>query len=306
MQISRVLGRCERDTGIAREHEEWFMSDSAVQISPRQRTADGLQIRYAETDRASDETILLLNPWPESLFAWNTIWSRLAQTATLVAIDLPGFGQSEGRAELMSPRAMGGFLLRLIDEWKLGHPHVVGPDVGTGAVLFAASEEVDRFPSAVVGSGGTSFPLEVTGALEQLIEAPDLSGFQGIDGRDIVAGALGGIERHTLPDAVREDYLTSYAGGRFVESAAYVRRYPSDLPILADRLGGIRTPVQIIAGRHDTLVPPSNAEFLHARLPDSKLDILETGHFTWEDGADDYLELTRSWIEAHSSARSGA
>jgi pimeloyl-ACP methyl ester carboxylesterase len=53
------------------------------------------------------------------------------------------------------------------------------------------------------------------------------------------------------------------------------------------------------------LVPPSNAEFLHARLPDSKLDILETGHFTWEDGADDYLELTRSWIEAHRTARHG-
>jgi pimeloyl-ACP methyl ester carboxylesterase len=51
-------------------------------------------------------------------------------------------------------------------------------------------------------------------------------------------------------------------------------------------------------------VPPSNAEFLHARLAHSKLDILETGHYAWEDGADDYLELTRSWIEAHSTARS--
>ena len=221
----------------------------------------------------------------------------------MVAIDLPGFGQSEGRANLLSPRAMGSFLLRLIDEWELGHPHVVGPDVGTGAVLFAASEDLDRFPSAVVGSGGASFPLEVTGALKEIIEAPDLSGFQAIDGRDIVAGALEGIERHTLPEAVREDYLTSYAGDRFIESAAYVRSYPSDLPVLAQRLGDIRTPVQIIAGRHDPLVPPSNAEFLHARLPHSKLDILETGHFTWEDGADDYLKLARSWIEAHSTPR---
>jgi pimeloyl-ACP methyl ester carboxylesterase len=279
------------------------MADSAVDISPRQRKADGLAIRYAETEGAADETVLLLNPWPESLFAWNTIWSRLAQTARLVAIDLPGFGQSEGRAELLSPRAMGGFLLRLIDEWDLGHPHVVGPDIGTGAVLFAAAKDVDRFPSAVVGSGGASFPLEVTGALKDIIEAPDLAGFKGIDGRDIVAGALEGIERHTLPEAVREDYLTSYAGERFVESAAYVRQYPSDLPVLAEQLGDIRTPVQIIAGRHDTLVPPSNAEFLHARLPDSKLDVLETGHFTWEDGADDYLQLTRAWIEAHSSAQ---
>ena len=279
------------------------MSDSAVNMTPRVREADGLAIRCAEADGVGDETVLLLSPWPESLFAWNTIWSRLAQSARLVAIDLPGFGQSERRAELESPRAMGGFLLRLVDEWELGHPHLVGPDVGTGAVLFAAAEELDRFPSAVVGSGGASFPLEVTGALKELIEAPDLSGFQGTDGRDIVAGALEGIERHPLPDAVREDYLTSYAGERF-ESAAYVRHYPDDLPVLAERLGDIRTPVQIIAGRHDGLVPPSNAEFLHARLSDSKLDILETGHFTWEDGADDYLALTTSWIEGHSTAPS--
>ena len=103
------------------------MSDNVVNMSPRRREADGLQIRYAESDGVADETVLLLNPWPESLFAWNTIWSRLAENARLVAIDLPGFGQSERRAELLSPRAMGGFLLRLIDEWELGHPHVVGP-----------------------------------------------------------------------------------------------------------------------------------------------------------------------------------
>jgi pimeloyl-ACP methyl ester carboxylesterase len=281
-------------------------ADSPVtHMDPRERTVDGLVIRYAETDAARDETILLLNPWPESLFAWDTIWTRLAETARLVAIDLPGFGQSERRAELLSPRAMGTFLLRLIDEWGLGHPHVVGPDVGTGAVLFAASEDLDRFPSAVVGSGGASFPLQVAGALKEIIDAPDLSAFRALDGRDIVAGALEGIEQHTLSDAVREDYLTSYAGDRFVESAAYVRSYPADLPILAERLGDIRTPVQIIAGRRDALVPPSNAEFLHSRLAHSKLDILETGHFTWEDGADDYLELTRSWIEAHPSRGSG-
>src|SRR6476661_329822 len=246
-----------------------------TQMTTQRRTADGLVIRYAEANAGADETVLLLNPWPESLFAWDTIWPRLAETARLVAIDLPGFGRSERRAELLSPRAMGGFLLRLIDQWGLGQPHVVGPDVGTGAVLFAAAEDVERFPTAVVGSGGASFPLEVTGALRQIIEAPDLSGFRGTDGRDIVATALEGIERHELSETAREDYLASYAGERFGESAAYVRNYPSDLPVLAGRLGEIRTPVQIIAGRHDKLVPPSNAEFLRARLPDSKLDILE-------------------------------
>jgi pimeloyl-ACP methyl ester carboxylesterase len=280
------------------------VSDDAVHMTPRQREADGLMIRCADTEADAEETVLLLNPWPESLYAWEAIWPRLAESARLVAIDLPGFGRSERRAELLSPRAMGGFLLRLIEQWGLGRPHVVGPDVGTGAVLFAAAEDANRFPSAIVGSGAASFPLEVTGTLKQIIEAPDLSAFREIDGRDIVARALQGIERHTLSEAAREDYLASYAGERFVESAAYVRAYPTDLPVLAERLGDIRTPVQLIAGRYDTLVPASNAEFLHERLPDSKLDILETGHYTWEDGAGDYLELTGSWIDAHRTPES--
>jgi pimeloyl-ACP methyl ester carboxylesterase len=280
------------------------MSASTVNMSPKRRTADGLEIRYAETEGAADRTVLMLNPWPESLFAWNTIWPRLAETSRLVAADLPGFGQSESREDLMSPKAMGSFLLRLIDEWGLGHPHVIGPDVASGAVLFAAAEDVDRFPSAVVGSGGASFPLEVTGALKDIIDAPDLSGFQQLDGRDIVAGALEDLKQHGLPDAVLEDYLASYAGTRFVESAAYVRTYPTDLRLLAERLGDIKTPVQIIAGRNDVLVPPSNGGYLDARLPDSKLDIFETGHFTWEEGADDYFKLAQAWIDAHPASGS--
>jgi len=59
-------------------------------MNTQKRPADGLAIRYAESDAVGDETVLLLNPWPESLFAWDTIWTRLAQTARLLAIDLPG------------------------------------------------------------------------------------------------------------------------------------------------------------------------------------------------------------------------
>jgi pimeloyl-ACP methyl ester carboxylesterase len=272
-------------------------------MKPEKRKADGLTIRYAESAARGDDRVLLVNPWPESLFAWDTIWPGLSETAGLVAIDLPGFGQSDGRSDLFSPRAMGSFLIRLIDEWGLGEPHLIGPDVGTGATLFALSEQPERFPSAIVGSGGASVPLDVTGALKDLIEAPDVKPFRAVDGRDIVAQALQGVQKHGLPDDIREDYMASYAGDRFVESMAYVRAYPTDLPVLAERLADISTPVQIIAGQYDELVPPSNAEFLHERLPNSKLDILETGHFTWEDGADDYLALAAAWITGHRAGR---
>src|SRR5688572_30227066 len=258
------------------------------------RTIDGLSIRFAESEERDDHA-LLLGPWPESLLAFEPTWARLAEHMHLVAVDLPGFGHSQRRDGLLSPRAMGEFVIRIADAFGLEHPHVVGPDVGTGASLFAAALHPGRLRSLVVGSGGTAYPLQLQWVLKDWVEAPDLDGYRSADPREIVTGALTAIERYTLPDAVREDYLASYEGDRFVESMRYVRAYPQELPVLAGLLPELQTPVQIIAGARDPGVPPVNAEFLHARLPHSKLDILDAGHFTWEDAADEYAALVTSW-----------
>ena len=143
-------------------------------------------------------------------------------------------------------------------------------------------------------SASAAVPLQLGAPLKDWVEAPDLEQYR-TNPRQIVDGALRGIERYPLPDAVREDYLSSYDGDRFAESMRYVRAYPAELPVLRDLLPQIRTPVQIIAGARDTAVPPANAEFLHQGLPHSKLDILDAGHFTWEDGAEEYAALVTSW-----------
>jgi len=258
------------------------------------RTVDGLAIRFAESEDRDDHA-LLLSPWPESLLAFEPTWARLAERTHLVAIDLPGFGHSQRRDALLAPRAMGEFLIRVADAFGLEHPHVVGPDVGTGAALFAAALHPGRLRSLVVGSGGSAFPLQLGGLVREWVEAPSLEGYRSADPRQIVAGALTDIERYALPDFVREDYLSSYEGDRFVESMRYVRSYPTELAVLRDLLPEIRTPVQIIAGARDPAVPPVNAEYLHERLPKSKLDIVDAGHFTWEDAADEYAALVTSW-----------
>lgn len=263
-------------------------------IEPQFRTIDGLSIRFAESEDRDDHA-LLLSPWPESLLAFDPTWARLAEHTHLVAIDLPGFGRSQRRDALLSPQAMGELVIRVADTFGLEKPHVVGPDVGTGASLFAAALYPGRLRSLVVGSGGSAFPLQLGGVLKDWVQAPDLEGYRSADPRQIVAGALTDIERYALPDYVREDYFSSYEGDRFVESMRYVRTYPTQLPVLRDLLPEIQTPVQIIAGARDPAVPPVNGEFLHERLPKSKLDIIDAGHFTWEDGADEYAALVTSW-----------
>jgi pimeloyl-ACP methyl ester carboxylesterase len=258
------------------------------------RVIDGLTIRFAQSEDREDHA-LLLSPWPESLLAFEPTWTRLAARAHLVAVDLPGFGHSQRRDELLSPQAMSEFIIRAADAFGLGDPHVVAPDIGTAAALFAAAASPGRFRSLVVGSGGAAVPVQLGGMLKEWTEAPDLDRFRATDPRQIVAGALADIKRHPLPDQVREDYLSSYEGDRMVESMRYVRAYPAQLPVLRDLLPQIKTPVQIIAGIRDRAVPPANAEFLHDRLPHSKLDFLDAGHFTWEDAADEYTALVDSW-----------
>jgi pimeloyl-ACP methyl ester carboxylesterase len=265
-------------------------------IQPQFRTIDGLSIRFAQSEQRDDHA-LLLSPWPESVFAFEPTWARLAEHTHLVAIDLPGFGHSQRRDGLLSPQAMGKFVIRIADAFGLESPHVIGPDVGTAAALFAAALYPGRFRSLIVGSGGAAFPLRLGGVLKEWVEAPDVERYRRVDPRQIVAGVLTHIERYALLDFVRDDYLTSYEGDRFVESMRYMRSFGTELPVLCDLMPQIQTPVQIIAGARDPVVPPVNAEFLDERLPYSQLNIIDAGHFTWEDAADEYAALATSWWE---------
>jgi pimeloyl-ACP methyl ester carboxylesterase len=270
--------------------------EKLVTMDPAIREADGVKIRFAEAGDGGSETVLLTSPWPESLFAFRKVWDRLAEQFHVIAIDLPGFGQSEARLDLFSPPAMGTFLVQLIREWDLGPVHIVGPDVGTSAALWAAATQPDLVRSLAIGGGASAIPLEVGGALKDIIDAPDMEGFRQIDSKDILGPVYDATPGGPPPADVRDDYLASYAGDRFVESARYVRTYPTELPKLADQLATIETPVQIVCGRDDPLVPTPNQDFLHDRLPNSRMDLLPAEHFAWEEVPDLYCDVLVKWL----------
>jgi pimeloyl-ACP methyl ester carboxylesterase len=253
------------------------------------RTVDGVRIRCADSG-SEGPAVLLTSPWPESVYAFAPIWATLAEHARLFAVDLPGFGASEARDDLFSPRAMGEFLAKLIAEAGLGIPHIVAPDVGTSAALFAAAAHPEQIASVIVGTGGAAVPLQLGEPLASWVLDPDLDKYRTMDARAIVGAAIdtnaGGV-----PDEIRADYLDCYDGDRFVESMRYVRRYPQELPELAELLPRITTPVTIINGRHDRVVPLANAEFLDERLPTSRLAIIDAGHFIWEEEPAEYASI---------------
>ena len=272
------------------------MSAQALPITTYFRVCDGVRVRYADTKADSATTLLLLAPWPESLWAFRRIWNQLAEVGRVVAIDMPGFGHSDGRLELIAPDTSGAFLARLIDEWGLGAPHVVGPDVGTASALFLAANDPERVTSLSIGGGAVRFPLESGGALRGVIEAPSLEDVRALDARTNISQAVeAGAGADSEPE-VHEDYVSAYDLGRFAESARFVRHYPELNPVLGELLPTITTPTQILAGKNDDLVPWSNNQYLADLLPNSEIHSLDACHFAWEPAAEEYGRLVAHWV----------
>ena len=163
-------------------------------------------------------------------------------------VDLPGFGHSESRPDVMSPEAMGNFVIMLIKHFGISRTHAVSPDVGTPAVLFAAAKQQDLFESLVIGA--VIQPDLAAGVLKDLIYSP--VGALAEAGSDAVKSYLDHAAQLT-PAAIIEDFRSASAGRRFEEATQFVRGYIKDSSKLEPQLKNIKIPALIIAGKDDPI-----------------------------------------------------
>ena len=263
---------------------------NATTLPTGSAVVEGLRIRYADSG-TDGPVILLTSPWPESLLAFRRVWPALARTARLLAVDLPGFGHSEGRTDVFTPSVMGEFLFRFIAGRELGTPHLVAPDVGASAALFLAARHPGAVRSLVVGGGAAAFPLEVAGTLADIIAAPGIEVFEAQDIRATIGATVEPVAPRAQEPDVWEDYVSAYEHGRFAQSTRYVRSYPEQLRLLRDVLPEVRVPVRVFGATDDPLVPVSNARYLAERVPGSELTVLEAGHFAWEEAPGEFASM---------------
>ena len=119
---------------------------------------DGVKVRFAQGGTADGPTVLLLSPLPQSILCFTQIWEELGRYCRLVALDLPGFGRSEGGLEFMSFDAQSRFLENFIRRLNLTDVHLVGPDVGMAAALHYAIHRPHVLASLIIGDGPGILP----------------------------------------------------------------------------------------------------------------------------------------------------
>lgn len=265
------------------------------------RTLAGRKIRLAEAGPASGPLVVLLSPFPESILSFSGSWKALTEKCRVIAIDLPGFGASEGDRSDMSPDAQGAHLAAIFDELDLHNIHLVGPDVGMGAALAYVLNHTHRVTSLAVGHGvGAPGPFKLAFMINMLARFGFMRYVTGLLGAGPLiafSSKLGAI-RHRANATQIDDFKRAYAG-RVPEVVYWFKDFRSKATALADRVEEIAIPTLVFWGELDVLFDPSNAVHLDKALPHSKLHMLpEAGHLAWADQPELFASMIIDWVSS--------
>ena len=270
-----------------------------VAIPTETRTIANRNIRLAEAGPIDAPLVVLLSPFPESILSFTGCWEALTEKCRVIAIDLPGFGASEGDRQDMSPSAQGAHLAAIFDELDLQNIHLVAPDVGMGAALAYVLNHKHRVKSLAVGHGpGAPGPFKLAFMISMLARFGFMrftTGLLGAGPLIAFSSKLGSI-RHRANARQIDDYKRAYAG-RAGEVVYWFKDFRAKAAELAGRVKEIDIPTLVFWGELDVMFDPSNAEDLNDALPKSKLQILpEAGHLAWADQPELFADMIIDWV----------
>ena len=222
----------------------------------------------------------------------------MAADANLIALDLPGFGRSQGDMSFMTFAAQSAFLEKFISEMGLTDVHIVAPDVAMPVALHYAMHRDHKAASILIGDGPGILPSDGGSLIKKIVH----SGFWRLmvnmtGARAFIVGAIQLGYLHYSPSAEEvADYVASYSG-RINQVTAWFKHYPEGLKDIDSHLENLDVPVHVFWGDQDAFLTTDNAVRLHKRLPKSALTIFEMcGHFCYQDKAVEFTALLRAWV----------
>jgi pimeloyl-ACP methyl ester carboxylesterase len=111
---------------------------SIPEVTHRRASLDGADVHYV-TAGNTGTPVLLVHGFPESWWAFHKLIPLLAAEHRVVAVDLPGFGDSGTHPGEHTSSTFAETLRRLIDHLGLGPVHLTGQDIsGTTTFRLAA------------------------------------------------------------------------------------------------------------------------------------------------------------------------
>ena len=116
------------------------------EVTHRSAEINGEQLHYV-TAGESGTPVLLVHGFPESWWAFRGVIPILAAAHRVIAVDLPGFGDSAHSGRDYSSTFAAATLRQLIDELGLGPVHLSGQDIGGVSTFRLVADHPDSIRS---------------------------------------------------------------------------------------------------------------------------------------------------------------
>ena len=242
------------------------------------------RIRYVDLGAGAGPPVVFVHGLAGNWQNWLENLPRLARERRVVALDLPGFGQSEKPAERVSMSSYGRTVDALADALGLGEVAIVGNSMGG----FVAAETAIQFPQnverlvLVSAAGITSSdlrrePVMAWGRMAMMAGARGAAEKQLAIVRPRIRHLVySTIMRHPSRIAPEMLWEMSEGAGRSAFRMALEGILDYDF---RDRLGDISAPTLIVWGEEDMLVPVEDAAEYERRIPGARKIVLkDTGH----------------------------
>lgn len=259
----------------------------------------------------SGPAVVLVHGFPENWTEYRAILPRLARQFTVVAVDLPGIGESAPSKAGYDSANLAAHLHAMVDALKLKQPYVVGHDLG-GIVTYAY---LRRFPESLRGAMIVDVPMPGIAGWDEsvagmwhigFIQAPGLAEKLVTGRQSAFLGYILDIGKFT-PEK-REYYFKMYDAPQLHAAFEIYRGFPADARWNAAQSAVNSVPLTLAVGEKSFFAPRVNTLIEGYRAKGMKhVESAQVGgssHYVLADNPDAVAELIER--QAASGGRPGS
>lgn len=278
----------------------------------RMRLSGGTEVAVVTAGEPSQPALLLLHGFPSSARSFRALIPALAETAYVIAPDLPGFGQSDV-LPAASFAALAGAVSEVLDRLGVGPRYVYLHDFGAPVGLEIAMQAPELVRGLVIQNANAhrsglgpqwadTFAYWSDPNPETAAAATAHLTLAGT--RDqYVAGVPPEVAARIAPAVWEEDWRVMCLPGRRETQRALVADYASHVArfdAIADYLAAAQPPALMVWGRHDAFFDIAETLSWMQALPRMEAHVLDGGHFLLETHAGAVAALLRAFLEGRA------
>lgn len=257
--------------------------------TPRERDIQVGSLRLHYRELGEGPPVLLLHGWPTSSFLWRKVMVPIAQTRRVLALDLPGFGDSDKPRDGYTFRFYREVLAGFLDALGIDRVGLAVHDLG-GPVGLSFAVNAPQRVSALALLNTLVYPKLSWAAAAFLLgcRLPLVRWYLTSQAGLKTAMQIGMARRDRLTqeviDGVCRPFVSEQARKALYSTA--IRLSPRGLMQIAEGLPKLKIPVRIIYGANDRILPDVAQTMAQVGrdLPQAEVTVLPgCGHFLQED-----------------------